>query len=685
MAARPMTNSIQQDFLFDDPDSLTRSRTLNAVHARAEAVIPFDMSLFQGFTSMRALTYTSSIPMVLRLLRDSDFDSFECILGHGGILPRAAEDILAFQSVVDENLNERFLAIGNLSEERREVIYDRVAEGDVRFFVVKDAIAHAKIYLLERKNFRRVIVGSANLSETAFSGRQAETLIVFDCGSSEENDLAWKHYLSQYEAVRDISTSKLPLRREPVRIDSVRVEEIPALRDADASPEGITMYVPADEKSEESLTVPHVAYKIEKIRPAIRRGLADVRPEKNGVVRITSKIVKQMTHIVRSRQTDDAPSTYFSISNGEFTFSDNEFPLNASPSDVKSDVDNWLEFFGNYEHGFIGDIPRLQQDYFTFMCWFYFAPFMCDLRNGALRLGTFSFDQPMFAILYGASNCGKTSLVETLMQSMFSYPHIVETQDFTRSNLRGLQQAYKRFPVVFDDVARTRFNTHAPEIIKDESIPYHEYPCFALSMNADTRNFPDEIIKRCLMIYTRTSLPGDDTTTRRRLQRSVANIRSRMTTALYREYLKRTMSAVDNLLPSENDETDALQLSSTILSDLIRENLPAATKMPSWCRTVTLEEYQDRAFERPRRVLRSLLHSDRYSKESRPAEGCWTISGDSLVIAVPILGFSSTKADIPDWIVDDTGSTAGQIILKREPLEAFLGERINRPRRWLVF
>ena len=136
--------------------------------------------------------------------------------------------------------------------------------------------------------------------------------------------------------------------------------------------------------------------------------------------------------------------------------------LEADTTDVRSDVEAWLEFFGNYANGFVGDVPRLQRDYFTFMCWFYFAPLMCDVRNTALRQNVFSFDQPMFVVIYGQSNCGKSSLIETLMRSMFSYPRIVETQSFTRSNLRGLQQAYRRFPVVFDDVTRDRFNRHAP-------------------------------------------------------------------------------------------------------------------------------------------------------------------------------------------------------------------------------
>ena len=80
-------------------------------------------------------------------------------------------------------------------------------DGRARFFVVKDAIAHAKIYLLERAGLRRVVVGSANLSETAFSGRQAETLVVYD-----NDDVAWEHYCGQYEDVLATAVSSLAVR-----------------------------------------------------------------------------------------------------------------------------------------------------------------------------------------------------------------------------------------------------------------------------------------------------------------------------------------------------------------------------------------------------------------------------------------------------------------------------------------
>ena len=204
-------------------------------------------------------------------------------------------------------------------------------------------------------------------------------------------------------------------------------------------------------------------------------------------------------------------------------------------------------------------------------------------------------------------------------------------------------------------------------------------------MNADARSFEAEIVKRCLMIYTRTSLPGDNTVARRKLQRSVAEIRNRMTTALYREYLRRTLAKLESGadVTSEGTEPpDALMLSSSVLCEILGENLPPGAELPNWCTTMTLAEYQQRAFERPRRILANLLGTERYSPERRPPEQCWTVAGDALIVAVAPMEFSRTRADIPDWLLDDTATTSGQIALSRQLAEEFLGRRVRPPRRW---
>ena len=677
-----------QSLLFEDAESTSRRTALNVVHASAESIASFDHAYFAGYRSMRALTYTSSIPMIADLVAKQRFDEFECVFGHGGILSREAAQILAFQHVVRDKLAGAIIGVKGLREETREAIYRRVADDEMRFFVVKDAIAHAKIYLLQGDGKTRVIVGSANLSERAFSGRQAETLIVFD-----DDETAWHHYLAQYEAVRDAATSRLPLSRMPLATESVRVEETPALIEAESNPDGTTLYLPPERPEETGYSVPEVAARVEAIEPVFRRGLADLRPDRHSRLRIRPRIVKQIVQIVRSREAEGGPRTYLTRRETGFVLCGEEMSLDADPEQVRADAAHWIEFFSNYDNGFVGDVPRLQRDYFAFMCWFYMAPLMCDLRNAALRENAFSFDQPLFAVLYGSSNCGKTSLVETLMASMFSYPRIVDTQNFTPAKLRALQQAYKRFPVVFDDLTRDRFNRYADEIVKDEAIPYAEYPCFALSMNADARSFKPEIVKRCLMIYTRTALPGDNVAARRTLQRSVANVRERLTTALYREYLKRVLIVLDAARDNVDDRpgsvgnrsretADALSLSSTTLCTLFEENLPPGVSMPAWFAPMTLAGYQERAFERPRLLLGNLLGPDRYHSARRPPEGCWSLSGDKILVSVSAIEFTRTRADIPDWLLDDTASSSGRLALDRKLTEDFLRRRIRAPRRW---
>lgn len=665
---------------FDDPDSLTRDAGLSVVQASSKDVATFDVGLFGEFTSLKALTYTASIRMIVSLLRDFEYDDFECVFGHQGIMPSDLSDVLAFQTVVDENLNKAFVGV-ETTDERRQALFDSVTNGTARFFVVKDKIAHAKIYLLEREDLRRVIVGSANLSETAFSGRQAETLIVFD-----NDDIAWEHYTTQYESVLRVATSRLTPRTKPIRAEHIPVQQIPALKEVVETQHDLRIYVPPEDQEEAEFSLPRVLQTVVKVADPLRRALAEVKSDKNGHVTITPRIVQEAITISRSRASeDDKPGMYLSYEGGQFVLSGEVMDLSAKPEDVRGDVERWMKFFGNYEKGFRGDVPRLQRDYFTFMSWFYFSPLLCEVRNFVLRTDAFSFGQPMFAVLYGSSNCGKTSLLETLMVSMFSHPRIVGADQFTRTNLRSLQGSFKRLPVVFDDVTRDRFNRHAEEVIKQDYITDREYPCFALSMNAEARNFKDEIVKRCLMIYTRTSLPGDQTVARHELQRSIAGIRDGMTTALYREYLRRMTASIDKLGQSKQDalaDADVLKLSSEVLCAVFLEYLPDDTDMPDWCSPMTLAEYQQRAWDRPRKVLESLLSVDRYTRDRKPSEGAWTISGGMVIVGTGQMGVTRTRTEIPDWILDDTASVGGQIGLKLTEVEEFLGHKLPR-RRWL--
>ena len=131
---------------------------------------------------------------------------------------------------------------------------------------------------------------------------------------------------------------------------------------------------------------------------------------------------------------------------------------------------------------------------------------------------------------------------------------------------------------------------------------------------------------------------------------------------------------------SDAEELDVLKLSSSLLCDLFAENAPGGQAVPEWCAPMTLGNYQSRAYERSERILRGLLSRDRYTRDSHPSVGQWTLSGDNLLIGVDARSLREMRDEVPNWIMDDAASVSDQIVLDRRLTEDFIGESINRRR-----
>jgi hypothetical protein len=267
--------------------------------------------------------------------------------------------------------------------------------------------------------------------------------------------------------------------------------------------------------------------------------------------------------------------------------------------------------------------------------------------------------------LFGKSNCGKTRLIETLMGSMFGHYHFLDKNDFTRTNLRNLLVNYKRFPVVFDDVEKKRFDAHATDVIKDEQFMLEEYPGFVLSMNADNHAFSSEVRKRCLMVYTNASLP-DHTEEAKALFNSVRAIQKGLGTALYRRYVERLLEQFGASEPPN----DLLRASSSLLSDLLSTFGGGPT--PAWCAPVQIGAYQERKYENVKAELRKLY-------ETNP--GAWTIRRREVVLKVESWEAHGLRKEIPDWLLKE-GSKGGNIVLDRPTLEDFMGRKFRW--RWRI-
>ena len=125
--------------------------------------------LFSGFDQLYAITYSSGLGFVCKLL--DHFEQAEIIFGCEDVLDYSMQSIMAYQCRLIERMrNEPYRKLS-----------DRVENGTLHLYVARNVLSHEKIYLLSAKNGRkRVVMGSANMSASAFEGRQRENICYMD-------------------------------------------------------------------------------------------------------------------------------------------------------------------------------------------------------------------------------------------------------------------------------------------------------------------------------------------------------------------------------------------------------------------------------------------------------------------------------------------------------------------------
>ena len=657
----------QRAFALDD------GAGLRVVNARFVDEQKFDWALFSGFKECRVLTYSSSADAIIRMLDDYSFQKFECVFGYEGTL-REFKNVLAFQKVV---VGDMRAAIMGLKDERHIRILEKVHAGLAHFRVLRKSIAHAKLYLLSNRDGQtRVIVGSANLSERAFSGTQPETLVVFN-----DDKAAWEHYNRMYDEVRNSASDEIQLPQERIIKAEIEVSDTPVLSDASG-----TVVIETSPAAEARVSAPVQIERVEKVAAVLAPRMSGATPPvRRGRQTITPEIKREISRVRLVKSAEQADSRYLSIdrTNRSAVLSGEPFPLEFEERAVRTDAEILSEYFRSYEGAFEGDVAGLQRDYFTLMSWLYFSPFLCDMRSLALLQDSDVIRYPSFAIVFGKSNCGKTSLVDTLMTSMFGRATTLDKRSFTTAQLRGLQHSYRRFPVIFDDVGRRAFNSHGREMIKDELQPeVAEYPGFVLSMNAEPQSFPDEVVKRSMMVYTTTALPAHDEGLRQKLQGRIQEMRRDLTGHLYRRYL---VEIIDQLNEDRLPE-DWLVLSSGTLSRLISESTNG--RPPAWCQGVTWLGYAEKRYDRVKARLLGLLRESAYAGSEGEASSGWTVDNDRVIVWEPRDVFGRRGfdwEDVPSTLIDEDASSGSRTVLHRANLEQFLGTRLGPARSWWKF
>jgi hypothetical protein len=178
--------------------------------------------------------------------------------------------------------------------------------------VLRQLIAHAMLYLLEdaASGRTRVIVGSVNLSERAFSGLQPETLVKFD-----DDRLAWEHYTQMYDRIRDSASDGKPLPEDRIVSRDIGLEEVPAIAD-----DATNLVIDQVHAEELTVSVPVQIERIEKLAVGLEPKIsAVVPPFRGGIQRITPQIKREISRIKLVKTAEVADNRYLSMNRSQGT------------------------------------------------------------------------------------------------------------------------------------------------------------------------------------------------------------------------------------------------------------------------------------------------------------------------------------------------------------------------------
>lgn len=507
------------------------------------------------------------------------FEDVEVIFGCEDVLSYSLQEIMAYQCKLVDRMRET-------ASKMKVDLMSRVEDNTLHFFVAREKLSHEKIYLLSASDGRkRVVMGSANMSYAAFGGRQRENICYID-GSS-----AYDWYLNSYNEFRDECTDQILKETLAIADDGEHIEEIPIARTVRAKKALMLETVEASKEDVRfALDVKGLAARFASSVPKPdKKGKTLLSPEKIKIIR--RQIVADKTKEKELRS--EYPQLEVFANEGTVKLNGDSMDLAPSGKEITQDVSLFLRYMGGYEK-FHGDVAGMQRRYFEFANWFFCSPFMGCMRDMAVHYNQNTLPYPVFGLVYGQSKAGKTSFLETLLKMMIGQKTKISAPDFTRSSIEGLKRTVKGAPIIVDDLTNTRFNQHAIETIKNDDFGIADhlvhYPAVVISANEDVKAVAPEVIRRTVVCRVQAGLTNTE------VMRSnvVRTVQREIGTAFYREYLRRMLEVVPDLLEEikcdENESApDILAVSSAIIVSIIKDH--TEEDLPAFVRELTLDDY----------------------------------------------------------------------------------------------
>jgi hypothetical protein len=637
--------------------------------------------LFDGYTDLKAITFSSSIDLLLRLA--NRLADMEVVFGSESILSKehlalaqASQTVQAY-GFADALVDQKALveALSRLLGRSGTRLVDRVAAGTLRFRLLRGRPSHEKLYLLSGPTGYRVLTGSANLSLAAFEGRQHEIHVAFD------GEPAWQLFSTYYERDWKDSVPVEPDALIATRADGsqaprdtpLKLDEVPIVRVLNAGialvdqpprsmPAGFAtdalrqaaligaelkdLVLPKDKAGR---TVVNAASVLRVLRSHQARPIADTADER--IPRVDIDFSTGTVHLDGAR----------------WLAADNVIPT----EDVARDARILTDYLGSFL-SFFGNAAGAVEVYWAFLVWLYSSPAAPYLRQAAVPAGIDPWVYPVYAVLFGRSSGGKTLFTKVAARSMFGFEKMIRSGQFTANRALGLRERMGAMPLLIDDVTRDKFTSHVPDLVRTDGEMSGQYAPIVLTTNRDVSTIPPDLTKRMVTCHIDAAIPENRSVSERIARRAQKEIG----TALYRAYLQRLMPEVCAMRADIDAESEAfpdlLARSADILRDVLAE---ALGELPDWARPLSFTDYFGIRHRRFRDQLSDMLADteDRITVNRRAGELTISFGGDTNQAA-------QFARSVPDFVLK--GRFADMVKLDLRALEQEMGFAIGGSGAW---
>lgn len=531
--------------------------------------------IFSGYNEIKVMTFSYSLPFISKVMKL--YERGEVIVGFDHLVGKDLADLFALQEY-----STNYIC-------KNRYLQERIEDETLKFYVVNDLVSHQKVYLLKADSGKvRTILSSGNISEKAWSGEQIENYVVCDDISCYEN------YLQAYALLKELSTDKIAKDAKPIKEDKENVDKLPVFQKI-KSEHAVVIHTDNIENDKEYVFHAQklskdweARIKSVKIEPSIEGKILIDAHKLAVLLGSIKKEVKEKKEVQKIN-----PQLVIDYENRSMTYNENLFNLNPDINLVKNDIANLVEYMNGFG-SFTGDTFRLKTAYWKVMNYMFLSPFIAIFRYIAVQNGYDTRFFPMYMLIYGDSDAGKTKFIETTQKMMFGkIPRKVAKENFSNKPMASLKTEVKGCPIFIDEISTTYWK-YARDIVKvdDFLVENHmiNHPTFVLVSN-EIKAVKPELSKRIICVNLDNRLNKTEAALN---DRKIYNIRKSLGTSFYREYVRRMFVACDKLIGDIAEHNlhehagwfpDIFRVSSKVIMDIFDDlniSIPSELHEFSW-------------------------------------------------------------------------------------------------------